>query len=288
MLRVADRRTVEVLAAGGTSFNALKLMGGVMKPEELTEVEEIIKRDEEKRRSVPADPASTAPSVIAPDKPPSSLEAEQSTRAATSTLVTAAAHSNVSQRKIEANRRNAQKSTGPKTERGKKAVRLNAMKHGVLCSEVVIDSGCCKESQEDFERLVVALAEAWKPGSAGEWLLVKELAEEKWKKVRLNRGEVGAICRRAAWLAGTHNQLPGIDTKMTRIVTKALAVLLPEEMAVFARYGGTLERSQSRIIAELTMLQRRRAEEEAELAAADKAGEEDKKSRGGEDHKAGD
>ncbi len=43
----------------------------------------------------------------------------------------------ISQRKIEANRRNAQKSTGLKTEEGKKAVRLNALKHG-LCAETIV------------------------------------------------------------------------------------------------------------------------------------------------------
>ncbi len=37
-----------------------------------------------------------------------------------------------SARKIEANRRNARKSTGPKTATGKKRVSRNAIKHGVL------------------------------------------------------------------------------------------------------------------------------------------------------------
>jgi hypothetical protein len=43
-----------------------------------------------------------------------------------------------SPRKAEANRRNAQKSTGPKTPEGKDAVRLNALKHGLLCREVLL------------------------------------------------------------------------------------------------------------------------------------------------------
>ena len=42
-----------------------------------------------------------------------------------------------SERKIEANRRNAQRSTGPKTEEGKDKVRLNALKHG-LCAETIV------------------------------------------------------------------------------------------------------------------------------------------------------
>jgi hypothetical protein len=37
-----------------------------------------------------------------------------------------------SQKQIEANRRNARKSTGPKTRVGKANSKLNAIKHGIL------------------------------------------------------------------------------------------------------------------------------------------------------------
>ena len=41
-------------------------------------------------------------------------------------------------RQFEANRRNSQKSTGPKTEEGKRQSRRNAIRHG-LCAETVIE-----------------------------------------------------------------------------------------------------------------------------------------------------
>jgi hypothetical protein len=43
-----------------------------------------------------------------------------------------------SSRQVQANRRNALKTTGPKTAEGKAAVCLNAMKHGLLSREVLL------------------------------------------------------------------------------------------------------------------------------------------------------
>ncbi len=42
-----------------------------------------------------------------------------------------------SYRQIEANRRNALKSTGPKTEAGKQASRCNAVRHGLTAETVI-------------------------------------------------------------------------------------------------------------------------------------------------------
>jgi hypothetical protein len=45
---------------------------------------------------------------------------------------------------LAANRANARKSTGPRTEEGKRRVRLNGLKHGLRCSsfrESLIKSG---------------------------------------------------------------------------------------------------------------------------------------------------
>ncbi len=49
-----------------------------------------------------------------------------------------------SQKQIEANRRNAQKSSGPKTAQGRSISRMNALKHGLLAEQVIVPG-------EDFE-----------------------------------------------------------------------------------------------------------------------------------------
>jgi hypothetical protein len=69
----------------------------------------------------------------------------------------------VSIRKIEANRRNAQHSTGPRTDAGKRASRMNALKHGLLANEVVITRGDYKEDEEAFTQLLRELREQFTP-----------------------------------------------------------------------------------------------------------------------------
>jgi hypothetical protein len=49
--------------------------------------------------------------------------------------------------KIEANRKNSLKSTGPKTPQGKAVVRYNALKHGILAREAVITEGDGREER---------------------------------------------------------------------------------------------------------------------------------------------
>ena len=44
----------------------------------------------------------------------------------------------ISRRKLRANRRNAEKSTGPRTPEGKARASRNATTHGVFCRDVVV------------------------------------------------------------------------------------------------------------------------------------------------------
>src|SRR5579863_8350088 len=55
----------------------------------------------------------------------------------------------ISEKQLEANRANAQKSTGPKTEAGKKRSALNAFRHGLTGHVVVLT----EEDREAFNQL---------------------------------------------------------------------------------------------------------------------------------------
>src|SRR5882724_3305999 len=57
----------------------------------------------------------------------------------------------ISLRKVESNRRNSQKSTGPKTAAGKKRVSRNAVRHGFFSKFLLIQHRDGKESQNEYD-----------------------------------------------------------------------------------------------------------------------------------------
>jgi hypothetical protein len=93
--------------------------------------------------------------------------------------------SNTSPRKAAANRRNAWKSTGPRTAGGKSWSRLNALKHGILASQTVIATIEGRAERKLFEATVAGLAQDFQPEGAYEQLLVQEIAACFWRKRRL-------------------------------------------------------------------------------------------------------
>ena len=80
-------------------------------------------------------------------------------------------------RQIEANRRNALKSTGPATPEGKQRSRCNAVRHG-LTAETVI---AVLENSEDYEAFQAAVISDYDAETAVERELVLRLASVLWR-----------------------------------------------------------------------------------------------------------
>src|SRR5690242_2270552 len=92
-----------------------------------------------------------------------------------------------SYRQVEANRRNALKSTGPKTEAGKQASRCNAVRHG-LTAETVIGA---LEDAEDYKGFEAAITADYDAQSSVERELVLRLASLLWRLRRATTLETG-------------------------------------------------------------------------------------------------
>jgi hypothetical protein len=90
-------------------------------------------------------------------------------------------------RQIEANRRNAQLSTGPASEEGKRRSRQNAVRHG-LTAETVIDA---LEDAEDYASFEMAVTADYDAQSAVERELVLRLASLLWRLRRATTIESG-------------------------------------------------------------------------------------------------
>ena len=96
-----------------------------------------------------------------------------------------------SDRQADANRRNAQKSTGPKTPEGKAAVRLNALRHGLLSQELLLPGEDEAALMGFAERLMADL----QPEGALEILLVEDIIVAYWRLRRFRRVETDMFAR---------------------------------------------------------------------------------------------
>jgi len=89
-------------------------------------------------------------------------------------------------KQIEANRRNAQNSPGPRTEAGKAISAANALKSGIYSSREVLPD----EDPAELEALTREYHDHFKPATPDERDLVDDLVSYTWLKRRFRRMEV--------------------------------------------------------------------------------------------------
>ena len=83
------------------------------------------------------------------------------------------------------NKKNAQKSTGPRTEEGKKTSSRNSMSHGLFCDALVLEG----ESQQAMEFLRQQYIRSLRPQDLLELQLVDRIVAASWKLRRLQESE---------------------------------------------------------------------------------------------------
>jgi hypothetical protein len=86
-----------------------------------------------------------------------------------------------SEAQITANRANAQSSTGPKTEAGKRISSHNAVKTALTGATVLLPG----DDVAAYERHIAATFQEWKPGTHRENVLVQSIADAEWRLLRI-------------------------------------------------------------------------------------------------------
>ena len=95
----------------------------------------------------------------------------------------------VSAQKIEANRKNAQRSTGPKTLQGKEISKMNAVKHGLSAEKILLSW----EDPAAFETFAQRLWEALGPEDPIEEATARTIIGLRWRMERGIRAEAAAF-----------------------------------------------------------------------------------------------
>ena len=98
-----------------------------------------------------------------------------------------------SKKQIKANRKNAQKSSGPKTEQGKTIATRNAVKHGLYSRNILIDAPRLKEDPAEFETLLDQLYSELEPKTLFQEHLVRKIALCLWRSRRAVIAETAEI-----------------------------------------------------------------------------------------------
>jgi len=172
-------------------------------------------------------------------------------------LVEKDAHDNIVSlsKRAAANRRNAQLSTGPRTEEGKSRSRHNALKHGILTSDLLITQGVGAEDPAEFDELLSSLSRDLEPVGALEEILVEKIAKCCWRERRAHRCEAGLI-RRASTTEPT--ELEAILNPKRAAITDHHSLPLGADLDRILRYETAIHRQLVYAISQLERLQRGR------------------------------
>jgi hypothetical protein len=171
----------------------------------------------------------------------------------------------ISEKQLEANRRNAQRSTGPRTEEGKKASALNARRHN-LTGQVTAMTDADRIMHDAFSASIV---ENLAPEGAMELQFAQRIATDSWRLNRISAVEDNLFALgHNAKSDDTETEDPEIHAALT-----AAKVFQAEskQLQLLTLYEQRINRSIQKNLATLQSLQAARlAKREAEMKEAKK------------------
>lgn len=169
----------------------------------------------------------------------------------------------VSEKQIAANRLNAQKSTGPRTTRGKAKSSANALKHGLTAERAVVRG----EDPEEYREFVQGMFAALDPQDAMEAELAGQVISFAWRLRRAAPYEaclVGPVLARREERARelkVGDEVPPLNGDW--MIAEAISEL-PDFFGSVDRHETHLERGYYQALNALDRRQKERREREAE------------------------
>ena len=142
-------------------------------------------------------------------------------------------------RQIQANRTNAQRSTGPVTEAGKQASSQNATSHGLLSGCLVLKS----ESNEKWESLLADYVQEFQPSTPNEFFLVETMAAARWRMARTRMLQTATLENQTSDLdpeEGSDTALAAMAFGKSADSSQALHLLQRYETALDRQYSRAL------------------------------------------------
>jgi hypothetical protein len=169
----------------------------------------------------------------------------------------------ISEKQLEANRRNAQRSTGPTTEAGKQRSKLNASRHH-LTGQVTTMT---EPDRTAFNSFLDRIMNDLKPEGAMEVQLAQRIAHDHWRLNRAAAIEDNLYAMGVGHLGGNEcNTHPEIDDAMThaRVYTREA-----KNLQLLTLYEQRINRTLQKNMALLkSMQEERRARRAAEMEEA--------------------
>jgi hypothetical protein len=154
----------------------------------------------------------------------------------------------VTQARIDANRQNAKKSTGPRTPSGKAIASMNAVKHGLSSRKPLIPG----EDEAEFAQFTSEWVHQLRPFGPRERLAAEQAIMAAWRLRRVPQIEAGLLAL----------QMRMDSERMRPVHPFAMSSEAYQELSRLDRHQAALERTLDRSLKELERLQAERGEDE--------------------------